>query len=742
MLGVTMRYHLSLGRIQLILVRCTALALTTTAQPDAALKAAEVPDDFPRFVVPGHEKEMQSLRALFWLHYQPAGPLIPLWDEWMPMSTLWPARGSGDELEKMRGRWVSALAGRVINHEGYVNTHQHDGPAHAEGWPFPLWSQAGGIGWHFRGTGVTGYDAPRATPESWNLTRAVSGDVNDRGWVLNLAEPNSLVQTPAFEVPARSGPWLRLNWWADGLDRANCYVEWTTLEHGEFGPDRRFYFAPPPSREPAQSVAPGGRPTRQVDLARPETRTMIPVYRLPAWTGTITGLRLGFDNSGPAQVVIKSFHTACDTRHPINNPNFIRGVHDYFAWTHDLNFLRDQMARVRLAMRFTMREFDTRQRRCIYTTWPGHEGRSGVRRTPDGQKQIVRGEGIGGNYWDLLPFGGEDALATIYYYDTLLKLAELEAQIAAHPEWGIAVSADAFDPADLRQHAQAVKEYGTKRFWNPPTGRFGTVDLDGEMHDYGWTFLNNEAVYYDFATAEQARSIRDWISGRRIVQADTATGVDIYHWRFGPRATTRRNLDYYFWGWSNPESVPWGYQVQDGGAVLGFSYHDLMCRLKVDGPDDTWNRLQEILVWFGEVQAEGGYRAYYSKDPRRGTMQGGNVPGGLGLDKEFFESILVPQVMLYGFLGFEPTPEGFRIHPRLPKDWPEMTITRLHLHKVVLDLTARANGSIAIRADRATETTINIELPKGNWQTQAAGAVIQDGRIQLRLPEGLTELLQ
>jgi hypothetical protein len=26
------------------------------------------------------------------LHYQPAGPLIPLWDEWMPMATLWPAR--------------------------------------------------------------------------------------------------------------------------------------------------------------------------------------------------------------------------------------------------------------------------------------------------------------------------------------------------------------------------------------------------------------------------------------------------------------------------------------------------------------------------------------------------------------------------------------------------------------------------------------------------------------------------
>ncbi|HOA62672.1 MAG: hypothetical protein KA191_17195 [Verrucomicrobia bacterium] len=200
-----------------VLVLGITFSALVSAQPAAARKPMAVPEDFPRFVVPGQEKPMQVLRELYWLHYQPAGPLIPLWDEWLPMSTLWPARGSGVELHKMRGRWFSALAGRGMSSEGYIHTHQHD---------------------------------------------------------------------------------------------------------------------------------------------------------------------------------------------------------------------------------------------------------------------------------------------------------------------------------------------------------------------YGWTFLNNEAVYYDFATPDQARSIRDWISGRRIVEGDTSTGPDIYRWRFGPRATTRRNIDYYFWGWSNPEDVPWGYQVQDGGSVLGFSYHD------------------------------------------------------------------------------------------------------------------------------------------------------------------------
>src|SRR5205823_312106 len=145
---------------------------------------------------------------------------------------------------------------------------------------------------------------------------------------------------------------------------------------------------------------------------------------------------------------------------------------------------------------------------------------------------------------------------------------------------------------------------------------------------------------------------------QRIVEGDTSTGADIYHWRFGPRSTTKRNLDYYYWAWSNPESIPWGYQVQDGGGVLGWSYHDLMARIRVLGPDNAACRLREICAWFREVQNAGGYRKYYAADPKRGTLQGANVAGGLGLDNEFVESVLPPSVMLYGFLGLRPTVDG------------------------------------------------------------------------------------
>src|SRR6476660_3700056 len=40
----------------------------------ALASIAAPPDDFPQFIVPGHEAEMESLRNLFWLHYANAGP--------------------------------------------------------------------------------------------------------------------------------------------------------------------------------------------------------------------------------------------------------------------------------------------------------------------------------------------------------------------------------------------------------------------------------------------------------------------------------------------------------------------------------------------------------------------------------------------------------------------------------------------------------------------------------------------
>ncbi len=652
---------------------------------------AQVPADFPQYVVPGHDAPMGTLRALFWHHYQTTRPLAPLWDEWLVNATIWPAR-EGEQRNASRNRWAATLASRRINEEGYVHTQQHDGPAHAEGWPFPTWMQAGGIGWHFRPLGVAGYEAPIVAPDGWQLVGAESQSVNERGWLVELTQPLATAQSPPFSMEASRAPWLRINWWAEGLEGGSCYVEWTTAEHPEFSPSRRVAFAP--------------ANTEGVERG-PESRTMIPLYRNAEWRGTITGLRIGFENKQPAKVVIHSIHTASDTRHNVNNLNFVRGCHDYFLWTRDVSFLRDQIGRIRRAMRYVETEFQTREKKCIYTTWPGHEGRSGVR-WADGQKSILPGEGVGSNYWDLLPFGGYDALATIYYYDALLDLADLEEIIANNREWDIP-NESAYAPSDLRKHAAEVKQEYGKRFWNAKTGRFGTMDLEGKLYDYGFTFLNNEAVCFGIATVPQAESIYRWMAGERIVEGDTSTGADIYHWRFGPRSTTLRNTDYYFWGWSAPEGIAWGDQVQDGGAVLGWTHYDLMMRLNASGPDSAAERLSEIAAWYDDVTAAGGYREYYAADRSRGSLQGGGTAGGLGLDCEFFESVLATQPMLYGFLGFKPTVNGFSIDPQLPADWPALTITNIHLHDYVLTVTANRDGTIDIEGTGPADRELVVE---------------------------------
>jgi hypothetical protein len=142
------------------------------------------------------------------------------------------------------------------------------------------------------------------------------------------------------------------------------------------------------------------------------------------------------------------------------------------------------------------------------------------------------------------------------------------------------------------------------------------------------------------------------------------------------------------------------------------------------GPDNAWQRLQEILKWFDEVQAVGGYRKYYD-GKREGTQQGGGTAGGLGLDHEFFESVLVPQVMLYGFLGFAPRAEGFKLDPRLPSDWPELSVDRVRFQNLTLRLRA-TRDSIEIHKDGLAAVPTQIQLPEGKWKCVWLGA---DGSV-------------
>lgn len=659
--------------------------------------------DFPQFVVPGQEAVMTRVQELFRLHHGRAFTACTLWDAWLPHATLWAAIGAPPSAQKARDYYRGVFLTRRIDEEGYVSMQQHRGMAHSDGWPFPAWQQAGGAGWHF-----STLHEPWAI-QNFNLQALTS----TKGWDVNGAEVEGIdpatglklratgdvvtLTTPAFSCGTIVAPFARIEWAAQGLSReSRPSVSWQYQGETEWKPDRRALFPPLSDQEGLQYAN-------------------VPLYKQPGYGGLLTRLRLTIDHAAGAKLTLKSLITSIDTRHPITNSNFVRGSAEYFAWTNDLPFLRQNIGRMRRTLRYAIAEFGVRENNLVHVPWVGHDGRSGLELKPDGTKKIHVGLGVGNNYWDLLPFGHHDVLATIYCYDALRRMTTLEREIAAHPDWSVSADGEPLRADDLTQLADAAKKHASSYFWDAELGRFvGWIDATGRRRDYGFTFVNIEAIYYGLATDEQARSIYDWLDGRRTIAGDTSQGTDIYHWRFAPRATTRRNVECYVWPWSGPETIPWGGQVQDGGAVLGFTYFDLMARLRTFGPDNAWNRLREVLQWFGEVQAEGGYRAYYAK-PGRGTLQGGGPPGGLGLDHEFLESVLVPQMMLYGFLGCEPRAGGLSLSPRLPADWPSLAITQVQTRGHVFDITA-TRDEVRLTARAADDSEFKLWLPAGRWE--------------------------
>jgi hypothetical protein len=668
----------------------------------------DVPEHFTRFYFGQAPEDAQWLSRYLWYHFSKrlgASPCL-FNQEYLTLSDVWMG-GAFHPVWKDLAQGVlrkNLLAIR-LDPEGYVHTHQHFSHAHEQGWPFPLWLQAPPgpegytAGWHFQDDGAGWvWDALRQQPDSpfarakategWTLENLVSGGIVDGKWRLESTGPSPALTTPdTVSIDAFNAPFLQLRWTRTGYPKAMPYVEWLREGDGEFGPDRRVYFG-----------FNSGNP--EYEKATGATHSMICMHRHPFWEGRIKRIRIALAPAeADAAFAIDSFFTVYDTRHTINNPIYIMACWNYFSWTGDVPFLKSVINNMRLALRYQQTAMGGLKHKHIRNPWPGHDGTPGLVTGPEGAKAVRYGHGVGSNYWDILAFGGDDMYATAQYYAATLVMAEVEEAVLAHPEWDLPGGGLALDPAFLRGHAAAVKERANELFWDKEKGRFvGCIDTEGVAHDYGFTFLNLDAVWYGIASDQHRAAIMDWLTGQRIVPGDTSTADDIYHWRFGPRATTLRNIDWYAFPWTAPESIPWGGQVQDGGAVLGFTFFDLWARLEVLGPDSAWERLCEILEWEREVWSEGGYRAYYADGKRGTTLQGGGTAGGLGIDFEFYESSLVPSIVVYGFLGLEPEAAALRIAPRLPLACPEIGATDILYHGVYMDLKATPDGvTIAVK---------------------------------------------
>ncbi|GAI86180.1 unnamed protein product, partial [marine sediment metagenome] len=207
------------------------------------------------------------------------------------------------------------------------------------GWHFqPLKSVRGWIGGHLRTWNRKEYTGETAA-SLWELYNVKSLGIKNNSWHLEATGPSPAITTPkGYSFNAFDSPYLQLRWKRSGasLNHTVPYVEWLRETDTDYSSDRRVYFYPD-----------------KTPLSREYQHSIMTMYRHPQWQGKIKRIRISLA-PGESKVTfeIDSFFTVYDTRHTINNPIFILASCRYFNWTGDLDFLRRQINRMRLALRY------------------------------------------------------------------------------------------------------------------------------------------------------------------------------------------------------------------------------------------------------------------------------------------------------------------------------------------------------------------------------------------------------
>ena len=391
-----------------------------------------------------------------------------------------------------------------------------------------------------------------------------------------------------------------------------------------------------------------------------------------------------------------------DTRHSDTNARFVLACWRYWRWSGDDAFLRRQADRLRRAMRYQLRNL---------------RGAEGLIVT---ESKDIRGRhrDQGNNYWDILPFGHLDAYANAVFYGSLQAMEEMETALR-----GDGAPSPGTDYGALREKA---RERFNAVFWDAAKGRYiGCVDVDGKRHDYGFTFVNIEALYYGLGDAEKARRVYRWMeteptsSGKadtytRFVFAPRATTLHNPMWRpDAPPAELRSPTPPWWVSWWG--GTPYEEQCQDGGAILYVSYFDLMVRLRYFGAENAWKRWQEILGRYRlPDRLSGGAPLYTGEKPQQEDA------GQVGVDYPFPESGMVPCFLLYGILGLDATPAGLQITPRLPQAlkraearnvvWHGATLTVRVTPKTV-ELRGRKRDGSVLSKSAALSATGSVLIP-------------------------------
>ncbi len=365
------------------------------------------------------------------------------------------------------------------------------------------------------------------------------------------------------------------------------------------------------------------------------------------------------------------------------NDKALMGVSALNCWDGNLTWLNTNIGTLRTIMNYQLNQLQGANGLLIindpYRPSASEPDNNGRFFNPS--NQILGGEAS--NYWDGWPFGYLSALDNVYFYASLLAMEKLELQLGN--------TANAAYYANL---AATVKTNFNNTFWDTTKLRYiGCIDIDGVSHDYGFTFLNLEALYYGLGDQTKADYIFSWLDGSRTISGDTSTGSDIYTHVWAPRSNTKSaesvSLGGNYWWYSNDNAYntcagtnapcTWGNYHENGGAIFYVSFYDIMSRIKYKGADNAYSRLRAITDQFHTDQLR--------RDPDNNV----GLNWKYGISGEYPESGLVPCVYLYGFIGVSVDATQMTVKPALPTGYTYMMAQSIKYRGTVLEITSYSN---------------------------------------------------
>lgn len=723
------------------------------------------------------------------------------WQEWM--STAYYPLNSFDGFAEDRIAGLrKQLTSVPVDEYGYVwqesdetrsATSNLNSGEHRMGWPFPTSADSDGmaISWDFNGEdGSLWSSNVGATVKDGLFTAAVDTPVESVEFVSpvpkNATQTISAYYSPLLEIDLRM-------YTPDADNIEDIYVWYTTGDSKEWSEDKRvsvkekafISYAHTPIYEHMIFLPMYAEEAWKSDKELETFINQIKVEIKPKAGKTLTG-----------EFGLSYVRSTLDTRHSNNNSIFISSLRRDYDYTGDLQFLKENITKARKAINFYMQMYDENRHLNDQSYLVGHD--ADATSNWKSERTVMS---LSNGYWDITFMPKFDFQSNMYFYKALVDLAHLE-EILAHNgvevdpaeatvktadrNFNHGTSAYTYDAASLRKTAEDVLTELRKStddtdktgFWCEETGRFvaGYAEAEDKWYDYGYTMWNLEAIYYGVATEEQAKSIMDWISGKRTVAKDVygSQGEDIYYFQFGPRVNTYSEENQYdtsiLNGYYRDKVYEYGVtQIQNGGAIMYVSFYDLMSRVMTYGANDAYARLSDIKDWYMDVYdyyvqsdnynmypdrfywdyyCQGAWKnpdnkTYYPQNGIKGSIERGDSSGIIGLDGEFLESFLMIAAIPYGFFGIESIDGSvLKIEPALPKNLTHWGVENLAFNGVKYDLTI-FEDSVRIDSVRGNAAGLSVQVvlqaDEANPDVYVNGKktsnyTVKDGKVYVTVP--------